>query len=212
MLRTCGVETVHLHDVGPICVKSLQVATVSWWSCTRWTDLLHPSLLNYHASAPLVRADLLWHCMLCKRLGVASGSLNSEPQTSIPPAYSASCPVTMLKLVQSYEKTEDDRRKVRTMGLTAILEVFHQKQGQIIAGRWSRRRWRATRFSQRWAVGPWWFHLHWLCWVKIWARHRISRREIQPKNKNQQPQAAYLQRKTGVSLQTLSSFKKIKRT
>lgn len=67
--------------------------------------------------------------MLCKRLGVASGSLNSEAQTSIPPAYSASCPVTMLKLVQSYEKTEDDRRKVRTM------EVFHQKQGQIIAGR-----------------------------------------------------------------------------
>jgi hypothetical protein len=40
------------------------------------------------------------------------------------------------------------------------------------------------------------------------ARHRISRREIQPKNKNQQPQAAYLQRKTAVSLQTLSSLKK----
>ena len=77
MLRPCRIETVHLDDVGPICKMCKLPVPCTFWrggdpengppqlKLHQWTENCSnrsAPLLNYHASAPLGRADLYLLC------------------------------------------------------------------------------------------------------------------------------------------------------
>ena len=82
MLRPCWIETVHLGDFGPICKMCKLPVPFTFWRSAPFESArpqmkLYQSdrsvrshaLLNYHASAPSVRADLILGRRDCQEAG-----------------------------------------------------------------------------------------------------------------------------------------------